>query len=111
MIENLIKFMKRKLKRDLENKEVNKEEMDSFFKNGAMLIDVRNPIEYQEAHLEGAISIPEYEIKESIQDKLTDKREIIIVYCSSGKRSKKAQKKLEKMGYENVYNLEGGFFS
>ena len=33
------------------------------------------------------------------------KDETIILYCSNGLRSKKAQQKLEKLGYINVYNL------
>ena len=37
-----------------------------------------------------------------------DKQQLIIVYCSSGYRSKKVQKKLENIGYKKVYNLYNG---
>ena len=70
--------------------------------------DIRSPQEYAEGNLEGSISIPEYELKNKVKNKLLDKEQTIIVYCSTGTRSKKAQKKLEKMGYSNVYNLHGG---
>ena len=74
-------------------------------KEGAILLDVRSPQEYKEGHLNGAISLPEYEIRENVEKILKNKKEVIIVYCSSGSRSKKAQKELIEMGYETVYNL------
>ena len=39
---------------------------------------------------------------------LKDKKSIIILYCKTGGRSSKALKKLQKLGYENVYNLKNG---
>lgn len=110
MLEKWIHKMRKKFTRTSKERDINQEELEQFQKEGALLIDVRNPLEYKEGHLEQAISLPEYEINNQIKDKI-ETTQILIVYCSSGKRSKKAQKKLEKMGYEQVYNLEGGFFS
>ena len=72
------------------------------------LIDVRSNQEYEEGHLSGAINIPVYNIENEIEKKVKNKNDIIILYCSSGNRSKEAKKILEKLGYENVYNLKGG---
>ena len=47
--------------------------------------------------------MPVYDIKRNVQNILKDKNEIVVLYCSGGERSKKAQDKLRKMGYTNVY--------
>ena len=88
--------------------EINKQQLEKMIKQGALLLDIRSPQEFNEGHLENAILLPEYELKEKAESVLQDKQKCIIVYCSSGGRSKKAQKKLRKMGYTNVYNLNGG---
>ena len=89
-------------------KEISKEELENFTKNGVTIIDVRSKQEYEEGHLNGAILIPEYEIKEKIKNIVENKDEKILVYCSSGIRSKQAQEELINLGYKNVYNLKDG---
>lgn len=74
----------------------------------SILLDVRSPQEYNEYHLVGAICIPTYELKDKIEKIVDDKTFIIIVYCQSGGRSKKAINLLKKMGYCNLYELDGG---
>ena len=70
------------------------------------LIDVREPYEYQIAHLEGNL-LPLGNI-ENETDKI--RRDVpVVVHCRSGKRSLDAIRLLEgKYGFENLYNLEGG---
>jgi rhodanese-related sulfurtransferase len=96
--------------RDIKNNDITMEQLRNKQKNGAIVIDVRSPQEYEEGHINGAILIPEYTINYKIQEKLNNKDVEIVVYCSSGIRSKKAQRKLLKMGYKNVYNVYEGFF-
>ncbi len=79
--------------------------LNELIANGAILVDVRSVQEFEEGHLENAISIPVYEIKKRHEQLLKDKFQMIIVYCSTGHRSEKAQKLLKKLGYEKVYNL------
>ncbi len=74
----------------------------------AILLDVRSPQEYNEYHLTGAICIPNYELQTKIINIIDDKNQIIIVYCQSGARSHKAANVLKKMGYNNLYELDGG---
>ena len=72
------------------------------------LIDVRSPQEYAEDHLENATSLPLYDLKNKIKELVPDYETIIIVYCRSGIRSKKALKILKKMNYKNIYQIKGG---
>lgn len=85
--------------------EISKEQLNKMIEKGAILVDVRSPQEFAEGHLENAISLPEYEMNQKVKDILPDKLQVIIVYCSTGHRSQKAQKELEKLGYQKVYNL------
>ncbi len=77
----------------------------------AILLDVRSPQEYRETHLEGSINIPLYNIEASAKEKIKNKEYAIIVYCQSGGRSRKAIEILKKMGYYNIYNIDGGLDS
>ena len=74
----------------------------------SILLDVRSPQEYKEGHLNGAINIPLYELKMCCDCNLKEKDKIVIVYCQSGIRSKKAIKILDKNGFKNLYHLKNG---
>ena len=105
----LLKFLYRK-KRNLDEKDISEKDMEKILeKEKGKIIDVRSPQEYEEGHIEGAILLPEYEIKKKAKEILKNKEEVIVVYCSSGGRSKKAQKELIDMGYKKVYNLYNGY--
>ena len=88
--------------------EITMEELIEMQLNGAKVVDVRSIQEYDEEHLDGAINIPYYDIDENINNILDDKEKEIILYCEVGARSKRAYRRLKKMGYINVYNLYGG---
>lgn len=88
--------------------EINKQQLEQMVEKGAMLLDVRSPQEFEEGHLERAILLPEYEIKEKVSQVLPDKSQVIIVYCSTGHRGQKAQRILQRFGYQKVYNLYNG---
>ena len=88
-----------------DEKSIRQEEIEKLVLDGAVLVDVRSPQEYEEGHLEGAILIPEYELNKQYKNKLPDKKQLILLYCSTGSRSKRAQNRLEKLGYENVYQV------
>ena len=90
------------------NLDIKKEELDNYIKMGATIIDVRSPQEYREGHINGAINLPEYNIRRNVQNILTDKNQLIILYCSVGERSKMAQNKLKRFGYTNVYTVYEG---
>lgn len=72
-----------------------------------IVLDVRTPEEYAEAHIPGAINVPNEEIGEEPIAELPDKDQIILVYCRSGNRSKEAAQKLADQGYTNVSEFGG----
>ena len=97
------------LKRSFDNtKDITKEELSYYIKQGAKIIDVRSSQEYREGHINGAISIPDYQVKKEIGKYVKNKNELLVLYCSTGHRSQQAQKVLENIGYTNVYNLYEG---
>ena len=108
MINKLRYLIRKGFSRGMENNDIDINTLNKKYKQGAILIDVRSPQEYKEGHLKGAILIPEYEIKNRIEKELENKEKEIIVYCSSGTRSKNAQKILIQLGYKKVFNLYQG---
>ena len=82
-----------------------KEMMDS--QTGYIILDTRTQEEYDQGHIPGAILIPYDEILEKAEDILTDKNQLIMVYCRSGRRSKLAAEDLVKLGYTNIREFGG----
>ncbi|MCL2513323.1 MAG: rhodanese-like domain-containing protein [Oscillospiraceae bacterium] len=72
-----------------------------------ILLDVRTDEEFKESRIEGAVLIPDYEIKGRAEAELPDKDALILVYCRSGRRSANAAYDLIDMGYTNVYDFGG----
>ena len=72
-----------------------------------IIIDARTDEEFAEGHIENAILIPEYEIKDRAEKELPYKEQLILVYCRSGRRSKIASEELVKLGYTNVKEFGG----
>src|SRR6266487_2486499 len=75
---------------------------------GAKLIDVREPHEWDEAHLEGAVHVPQGELLDRISDVAPDQTERIVLYCRTDNRSSRAADALQALGYENVSVMRGG---
>ena len=72
----------------------------------AVLIDVRTPEEYEQGRVSDSRNIPLQEI-ERAAFLIKDKNTPIFVYCRSGKRSRRAEANLKRMGYLNVTNIGG----
>jgi len=73
-----------------------------------ILLDVRTKEEYEAAHIEGAILIPNETITDKAQpERLPDLDAEILVYCRSGNRSKQTADKLVALGYTKVYDFGG----
>src|ERR1044072_8830816 len=73
-----------------------------------VLVDPRDPHEYQEAHLEGGKLVPPGLLGDEIAEAAPDKSARTILYCRSGNRSYKAAEPLEALGYEDVAPMAGG---
>ena len=74
---------------------------------GYLILDVRTQEEYDEGHIPGAIVISHDEIAEKAEEVLTDKDQLILVYCRSGRRSKLAAEALVELGYTNIREFGG----
>ena len=74
----------------------------------AKLIDTQLEEDYYKKHLQGSINIPVEQINEYAPYYLQNKNKKIVVYCLKGIRSIAATDMLERQGYVNVYNLQGG---
>ncbi|HZK26931.1 MAG TPA: rhodanese-like domain-containing protein [Thermoclostridium sp.] len=70
-------------------------------------IDVRTQEEYEEGHISGAINIPLNVLDSEILDTVTEKSDIVIVYCRSGNRSNTAGKQLENLGFKVILDAGG----
>ena len=79
---------------------------DMIEKNNIVLIDVRTQNEYDLMHIKNAINIPVNEIEQKILQ--IEQTHPIMVYCSSGARSKTAIQILNNLGYNNIYIWEYG---
>lgn len=72
-----------------------------------VILDVRQPDEYNAGHILGSILIPLDTLEERSQELAKDKE--IVAYCRSGKRSAQAVTILRALGYSNAVSLQGGF--
>ncbi len=76
-----------------------------------VLIDTREPHEYQEAHLENGKLVPPGLLGDEIAAAAPDKSARTILYCRSGNRSYKAAEQLQALGYEDVVSMAGGILA
>ena len=74
----------------------------------ALVIDVREPAEFAEGHIEGAYHIPLGKLEERASEIAQHKNAPVIVTCQQGARSSSACKALTKQGFSRVYEMRGG---
>ena len=74
--------------------------------DGHLIVDVRRQDEFDGGHIPGAVCIPNESI-DGRTEALPDLKQILLVYCRSGRRSKEAAQKLADAGYKNVYEFGG----
>jgi rhodanese-related sulfurtransferase len=76
--------------------------------DAVQLIDVRTPEEYADGHLDGARLMNYHDTDFSQNLETLDKTKPVMVYCALGGRSGKAARKLTELGFQQVYDLDGG---
>lgn len=96
-----------------EYKKISPEEADVLIKSKneseiLQIIDIRTEEEFESGNIDGSINIDFYKNFESDISKL-DKNHAYLIYCQSGRRSGEAIKFFDKLGFEKVYELSGGF--
>ena len=103
---NIVGFVAQNIKDQLINN-VNVNELSSY--QDALYLDVRSPKEFSSGHIENAINIPLYELRERLAE--IPKTKTVIVNCGVGIRSYNAIRILIGNNYSNVLNLAGGYRS
>ena len=73
------------------------------------IVDVRDPDEYREGHIEPAANVSRGFLEFRIGSAVPDPASTVVLYCQTGLRSVLAAKALKDLGYSNVINLQGGY--
>src|SRR6478735_5337425 len=76
---------------------------------GTVVLDVREPDEYDQGALPGAVHIPRGHLESQVEGRILDHDAPVIVYCAGGVRSAFAAETLSELGYTNVVSMAGGF--
>ncbi|MBD3655601.1 MULTISPECIES: rhodanese-like domain-containing protein [Marinobacter] len=93
-----------------EIREVPLEQADGAIRQADLLIDVREPDEYHEGHIPGAINIPRgiLEFKLTNDPALEDRGLNLVIYCKNSGRSALSAKAMKELGYAHVQSIAGG---
>lgn len=91
--------------------EISLDNAETAIVSADLLLDVREPAEFQQGHLAGAINIPRgmLEFKLSATPEYESRDLNIIVYCKTSGRAALAAKALQDMGYSRVHSIAGGY--
>jgi molybdopterin/thiamine biosynthesis adenylyltransferase/rhodanese-related sulfurtransferase len=84
------------------------EARDEIDSGDVVLIDTREPHEWEQAHLEGATLVPPAQVLDRIGEVVPDTSQRVLLYCATGNRSARAADALQDAGYDNVANVAGG---
>ena len=90
--------------------EISPQDAATALKHGdTLLIDVRDPDDWEEGHIPGAKNFSRGTVELEIEEAAPDLSTPIITHCGGGGRSALAAESLQRMGYKNVKSLAGGF--
>ncbi len=84
-------------------------EVDLARGDDIVVIDVREPDEWEQGHVPGAILLPKSRIEQQVENAVPDRDRKIVLYCASGIRSLFAGQTLQQLGYADVASMTGGF--
>ncbi len=91
-------------------------DLEDRLDNPPMLLDIREPYEFDAMHVKGSLNVPrgilenacEYDFEETVPELVEARDKEIVVICRSGNRSIFAAEVMQKMGYRNVVSLKTG---
>ncbi|MCB0033311.1 MAG: rhodanese-like domain-containing protein, partial [Anaerolineales bacterium] len=83
------------------------DDVTALLDTGAFVLDVRQPAEFAEGHIPGAVNIPIRELAQNLDQLPTDVP--IVVYCASGHRAALSIASLQVMGFDNVRSFSAGW--
>jgi molybdopterin/thiamine biosynthesis adenylyltransferase/rhodanese-related sulfurtransferase len=90
-------------------REVDTAQAEALVEQGALLLDVREPDEYEQGAVPGSVHIPRGHLESQIEGRVPDHDRQLVVICAGGTRSAFAAKTLAELGYSDVVSVEGGF--
>ena len=76
---------------------------------GTVVLDVREPDEYEQGALPGAVHIPRGHLESQVESRIVDRDAPVVIYCAGGTRSAFAADTLQQLGYTDVVSVAGGF--
>ena len=82
---------------------------EALLAEGHLLLDVREPDEYEQGAIPGSIHIPRGNLESGIENRVVDRDQPIVVICAGGVRSAFAADTLGQLGYTDVVSMDGGF--
>ena len=82
---------------------------EAMLANGAVLLDVREPDEFEQGAVPGSVHIPRGNLEPNVENRLRDKSIPVVAMCAGGVRSAFAAQTLQEMGYSDVVSMAGGF--
>ncbi|MDP9442290.1 MAG: molybdopterin-synthase adenylyltransferase MoeB [Actinomycetota bacterium] len=82
---------------------------EALARPGAVVLDVREPDEYDQGALPGAVHIPRGFLESQVENRVPDHDAPVVVYCAGGTRSAFAAETLSQLGYRDVVSVAGGF--
>jgi phage shock protein E len=85
--------------------ELSEAEAREYLKRGALVVDVRTVAEFTTKSLTNVINIPLDEVKTKFPTMVTNKSDVVLLHCQSGRRSGLAVGQLRTLGYTNVFNI------
>jgi sulfur-carrier protein adenylyltransferase/sulfurtransferase len=90
-------------------REVDTAQAEALVDGGALLLDVREPDEYEQGAVPGSVHIPRGHLESQIENRVPDHERQLVVMCAGGTRSAFAAKTLAELGYHDVVSVDGGF--
>ena len=82
---------------------------EALIAEGYLLLDVREPDEFEQGAIPDSMHIPRGNLEPGIEGRLPDHDQPLVVMCAGGVRSAFAVDTLNQMGYTNVVSMDGGF--
>ena len=82
---------------------------EALLAEGHLLLDVREPDEYEQGAIPNSLHIPRGNLESNVENRVTDRDQPMVVMCAGGVRSAFAADTLQQLGYTDVVSMEGGF--
>ncbi|MDG2428062.1 MAG: molybdopterin-synthase adenylyltransferase MoeB [Acidimicrobiales bacterium] len=82
---------------------------EALLSKGYLLLDVREPDEFKQGAIPGSVHIPRGNLEASVENRIADREQPLVVMCAGGVRSAFATETLQQLGYNDVVSMDGGF--